>query len=479
VTTLSLRARLLLGVLVLALAGIVVADTVTYTELRSFLLTRVDRSLDDDHQGFERALSSDDLDEIGRQTPPGLFVQIRSDRGAILQTANGPVFPGAEPPPPPRLPASIAIPSVPGPGGPDRVSRFTVPATQGSGRYRVRASIDPGSHDLLVLATSLGDVDGTLHRLLLIELVVTSIVLLGIGAVGLWIVRLGLRPLQAIGRTAEQIAGGDLSHRVGRAEPRTEVGRLGIALNAMLDRIETSDRRLRRFVVDASHELRTPLAGIRAYAELFERGAAARPDDLARAMAGIRRESERMSGLVDDLLVLARLDEGQPLDRGPVDLVEIASDAVETARAVDPSRPLELLVEPAVVIGDRARLRRVFDNLLANVRSHTPPGTCATVRVASTAAHAVIEVADDGPGLSDADRERIFDRFYRVDPSRTRESGGVGLGLSIVARIAAAHGGEVAVISEPGGGATFRVTLPLAPAGPASSARSGTAQTRV
>jgi two-component system OmpR family sensor kinase len=278
---------------------------------------------------------------------------------------------------------------------------------------------------------------------------------------GLWIVRLGLRPLEAVGRTADRIVGGDLSPRVERAEPHTEVGRLGLAFNAMLDRIEASDRRLRRFVADASHELRTPLAGVRAYAELFERGADRRPDDLARAMAGISRESERMSELVDDLLLLARLDEGEALEREPVDLAELAAEAVDTARAVDPSHPIALEARPAEVLGDRARLRRVLDNLLGNVRAHTPPGTPAKVRVAADGETAVIEVADEGPGLQAEELEHVFRRFYRADPSRSRENGGVGLGLSIVAAIAEAHDGAVSATGEAGSGATFRVTLPL------------------
>ena len=325
----------------------------------------------------------------------------------------------------------------------------------------MRASIDPGSTNTLIIATSLSGVDGTLHRLLLIELFVSLAVLAGIVVLGLWIVRLGLRPLEAIGRTADRIAGGDLSHRVERAEPHTEVGRLGLVLNSMLERIEASDRRLRRFVADASHELRTPLAAVRAYAELFERGADKRPEDLARAMSGISRESERMSELVEDLLLLARLDEGQPLEREPVDLAELAAEAVETARAVDPSRAIDLEVESARVLGDRARLRRVLDNLLGNVRSHTPAGTPAHVRVRTANGSAVIEVSDEGPGLPAGELENVFRRFYRADASRSRDNGGVGLGLSIVAAIAQAHGGTVSVNAAPGGGATFSVTLPL------------------
>ena len=228
-------------------------------------------------------------------------------------------------------------------------------------------------------AASLSDVDATLRRLLMIELLVTASVLLGIVALGVWVVRLGLRPLTAIETTAAAIAAGDLSRRVERAEPNTEVGRLGMALNAMLTQIQTafdataaSEARLRRFVADASHELRTPLAAVRAYAELFGRGANSRPDDLERSMTGIERESRRMSLLVDDLLLLARLDEGRPLEHQPVDLAELVAEAVETATTLEPGRPIELSTEEAVVDGDHDRLRQVVDNLLANVRRRAP-----------------------------------------------------------------------------------------------------------
>ncbi len=224
---------------------------------------------------------------------------------------------------------------------------------------------------------------------------------------------------------------------------------------------EASERKLRRFVADASHELRTPLTAVRAYAELFTRGADKRPDDLARAMTGISRESERMSLLVDDLLLLARLDEGRPLERKDVELERVVGDAVETARTVEPDREIAFHAEHAVVVGDPDRLRQVVDNLLANVRSHTPAGAPVEVSVASLNGDAVIEVKDSGPGMSPEDVSRVFERFYRADASRSRASGGVGLGLSIVAAVAEAHGGTASASSEPGGGTTFRVTLPL------------------
>jgi two-component system OmpR family sensor kinase len=323
---------------------------------------------------------------------------------------------------------------------------------------------------MVVVATPLTDVDATLRRLLLIMLLVTAAVLVALAMLGLWVVRIGLRPLDAIGSTAAAIAGGDLSRRVDRSESHTEVGRLGLALNSMLGQIESafrakdaSERRLRRFVADASHELRTPLAAVRAYAELFTRGADRRPDDLARAMEGITRESERMSLLVDDLLLLARLDEGRPLERQHVQLQELVGEAVDTARAVDPERPIDVELQRAAVLGDHDRLRQIVDNLLGNARAHTPPGAPVRVRVRGDNGSALIEVEDSGPGLGSDDVERVFERFYRSDSSRSRDSGGVGLGLSIVAAVARAHGGSVIAASEAGRGATFRITLPLAP----------------
>jgi two-component system, OmpR family, sensor kinase len=460
---LSLRARLVLGVIVLAAAGLAVADVVTYTSLRSFLIDRTDESLERGHFEIEQALFSVGCGAL--RAAPGDFVELRSTKGKVLCSRREAVF-GA-PPSTPVLPATID-PWRDG-DSPDRARYFTVDSSDGDGRYRVLASIEPRTQAMLISATSLEDLDATLRQLLLIELLVTGAVLAALGALGLWVIRLGLRPLTAIESTAAAIAGGDLSRRVERAEPDTEVGRLGLALNSMLGQIESaftaqaaSERKLRRFVADASHELRTPLAAVRAYAELFSRGADRRPDDLARSMRGISLESERMSVLVEDLLLLARLDEGRPLEREPVELGAVVDEAVDAARAVEPDRPIELDVDRAPVLGDRERLRQIVDNLLGNVREHTPEGTPASVRVHIENGSATIEVEDAGPGMNAEDSARAFERFYRADASRSRASGGVGLGLSIVAAVAEAHGGSVEATSEPGRGATFRITLPLA-----------------
>jgi two-component system OmpR family sensor kinase len=251
-------------------------------------------------------------------------------------------------------------------------------------------------------------------------------------------------------------------------DERTEIGRLGIALNSMLAQIEAafeerraSESRLRRFVADASHELRTPLTSIRGYAELFRRGASSRPEDLEKSMRRIEVEASRMGVLVDDLLLLARLDQGRPLERAPVDLSVVAGDAVESARAVEPDRPIDVaLSRPALVEGDEGKLRQVVDNLLDNVRVHTSPRTPVHVKVERSGSEVVLSVVDEGAGLSPEAAGRVFERFYRGDPARSRVTGGAGLGLSIVAAIVEAHGGRVGVSSPEGAGAAFEVRLP-------------------
>lgn len=448
---LSLRARLLLGVVVLAALGLLAADIATYSSLRSFLLHRVDVGLEAGHGGFEAPGGGPG------PRPQGIdWYGIGSLSGHVVGRCL------VEDCSPPELPATVHLASRVDDHD-ERTAYFTASSRNGETSYRVRASIEPQAPGrVLFVAASLSDVDGTLHRLLLIELIATAAVLVALGALALWVVRLGLRPLSAIETTAEAITAGDLSRRVEHADPQTEVGRVGSALNTMLDEIEASDRRLRRFVADASHELRTPLAAVRAYAELFGRGASERPEDLERSMSGITREAERMSFLVDDLLLLARLDEGRPLEREPVDLAAVVREAVDAARVVEPGRPIDLVVEPAMVIGDATRLRQVLDNLLANARAHTPAGTPVSVELRLVDGSARLAIADHGPGLSEEQAARVFERFYRADSSRARASGGAGLGLSIVSAVTEAHGGTAEVRPTPGGGATFVIALPLA-----------------
>ena len=494
----SLRSRLLLVVLGLVAVTLTATNVVTYRALRSFLLHRVDQQLvaardpvarqlfDDRRRPFAGPLS-DTL------VPAGTYAALVGPDGEVLRRAT---FDYAGQP---------ADPDRPRPSLDDddlaRESTFSVGSTTGSGRYRVQVSNFDRQGNRLLLAIPLGDVTSTLRRLLAVEAIATTLGLALAGVAALALVRAGLRPLDDIGKVAGAIAEGDLAQRVPRAEPRTEVGRLGLSLNAMLGQIQSafedrqaSEDRLRRFVADASHELRTPLTSIRGYAELFRRGAAERPDDLAKVMRRIEEEASRMGVLVDDLLLLARLDQGRPLEREPVDLARVAADAVDDARAAAPDRVISLDSAPAVVVmGDDVRLRQVAANLLANALQHTPPGTPIEVRLRADDGSALLEVADHGPGLGPDEAARVFERFYRADPSRARAGsvperssgfvpergagsvpepsarGGAGLGLSIVAAIAEAHQGTASVDTAPGEGARFRVTLPLAPA-PANGA---------
>jgi two-component system, OmpR family, sensor kinase len=494
----SLRLRLLLAAGGVALIALVSADVATYHALRSFLYQRVDQQLDTAHMSLEARLNSDsggprfgpggngpDRDGTADTLAPGVFVEVRDAAGNISGTPV-PAHQTGGSQLTPRLPSRITGLSTSGPGEPH--AYLTVPASEvGGASFRVRVSaLQDGGQ--LIVGLPLQDATATLHRLLAVELAVTAVALLVALALGWWSVRLGLRPLAEVKETAGAIADGQLDRRVPGADQGTEVGEVARALNTMLGRIEQafaerdateaelrrSEELLRRFVADASHELRTPLSAVAAYAEMFDRGVSTRPADLARVMAGIRTETGRMSHLVADLLLLARLDEGQPLERKPVELVALTAEAVETARAVGPDWPVRLSAErPVEVQGDPLRLRQVLDNLLSNVRAHTPPGTSTRVTVREGDAEAVIEVSDDGPGLTEEQARRVFERFYRVDPSRSRPHGGAGLGLGIAAAIVAAHQGQVSASSTPGGGATFTVRLPrpgpMPEPGPAAS----------
>jgi two-component system OmpR family sensor kinase len=321
------------------------------------------------------------------------------------------------------------------------------------------------------VAVPLRDVDQTLHRLLRVEALVIAGVLVALGALAWLLVRLGLRPLDRMGETAGAIAAGDLSRRVTPATPRTEVGRLGLALNSMLAQIEkafaerqASENRLRRFLADASHELRTPLTSIRGYAEVFRTGAARSDAEKEKAMSRIEDEAKRMGAMVEDLLTLARLDQLPDIARKPVDLTRLAEDAAGDARAAAPDRAISVDAPggEVVVLGDASKLRQVIGNLTRNALVHTPPGTPFELTVARGGDQAMLTVRDHGPGLPTDDADALFERFWRADPGRGRGPAGAGLGLSIVAAIVHAHGGSVHGENAPGGGASFSVRLPAA-----------------
>lgn len=357
----------------------------------------------------------------------------------------------------------------------DGAAPFTVGSVGSEVRYRVRIRSDRRAGNLVVYAAPLEDVDEAIRRLRNNQILGFGAVVAALGLVTFWTVRLGVRPLQQMTDTAKAIGDGDLTRRIPDAVPGTETGELGIALNHMLARIEeeftartASEARLRQFVADASHELRTPLTTIRGYAELYRIGGLTDPGQLGDAMRRTEQEALRMGLLVEDLLHLARLDEGRPLDLVRVDLSQVVHDTAADARAVEPDRPVRVVAPPTLVVtGDDARLRQVVTNLVANVRVHTPPGTPVELRVRTDGEWAVIEVADDGPGMAPEVAARAFERFYRADSARDRRTGGSGIGLAIVAAVAAAHHGHAAIDTAPGRGTTVRVAIPLPPVPPA------------
>jgi len=497
----SLRARLLIAIGVIALVALAIADVVTYSALESFLYQRVDQQLTAVHPPYETAVDQGrnyhclgGADQVFPGAPPvgggvrdgGISnafqtpaVQVRTAAGAVVSGSTCPVYvDGAAYTPVINGPISGLHPASNG----TQVAFFDAASSPSGGpTLRVRAST-LANGDVLILAQPLSDTQSTLNHLRVIELIVTAVAVLIALAAGFWLVRIGLRPLRDMETAAESIADGNLTERVPGENSKTEVGRLARTLNIMLTRIESafrarvasearlreSDARLRRFVGDASHELRTPIAAISAYAELFGRGASEQKEDLERLMVGIRSETGRMEHLVADLLLLARLDEGRPMEMRPVDVVALCAEAVQTSTTVGPAWPVTFTApRPIEVTGDATSLRQVIDNLLGNVRSHTPEGTTTRVSVEPDGTGAIVVVSDDGPGMTPAQVTHVFERFYRSDPSRSRLHGGAGLGLSIVSAIVAAHGGTITAASAAGQGTTFTVRLPTAPpAGP-------------
>ncbi len=494
---LTLRTRLLLVLVGILAAGLVASDLVTFTELRNYLVGQVDTQLQSVPVNsvadtvYRCSIQAATEGTTGCTSVP-TDVAASLGRGTLAQL----VIPGgrtlslwirpAPAPPAPVLPRSL--PAGPftahaGDGTPYRLLVQVLPTT-GSGVRGPQFVFVPGT--LLVVAVPLSGVDHDLAHLAAIEVLVSVVALVGLGALSWWVVRRGLRPLREMTGTARAIAAGDLSRRVEHTEEATEVGQLGQALNTMLGEIEqafaaraASEERLRRFLADASHELRTPLTSIRGYAEMFDRGVRDRPEDLAVAMGHIRSEADRMGVLVEDLLLLARLDQQRPLAMEPVDLAGVVQEAASAARAAHPGRHVSAATpEHAPVLGDAVRLRQVVDNLVANAIVYSPPDGPVDVAVTCGPTGTEVTVADRGPGIAPEDRRRIFEPFQRLDPSRTRATGGVGLGLAIVAAIVRAHGGAVSVEERPGGGSLFRVSL--APAGaPASSGDAGAAPTAV
>ncbi|MGH7761040.1 MAG: sensor histidine kinase [Candidatus Dormibacteraceae bacterium] len=469
--TLSLQGRLLIGVISLVAVGLLVSDVATYATLQSSLVGRIDDQLTKTSTvQTARAVLLAPLchprnpSSLG-DFPAGTITELIATDGSIAlacAVTSGTTVSTASP----LLPKSF--PSA-GEGHP--YTPFTVDGTGGVAHYRMTDWPENSlGGQFVVFAIPLTPVESTLSQLLLLETLIGIGVLAATALLALIIIRVSLRPLQKMGVVAAEIAAGDLAKRVEPATPRTEIGRLGLSLNGMLSQIEAafaerteSNNRLRRFIADASHELRTPLTSIRGYSEMLRRGANESPNDAELARRRIEEESVRMSTLVDDMLLIARLDQGRPLERKPVDLQAIAADAAADARAVAPRREITLTApRPVVVEGDDLRLRQVIGNLVRNALVHTPQQTAVEIGVSTQNGTGRMSIVDHGPGLQAKEIEHIFEPFYRADPSRSRDSGGAGLGLSIVSAVVSAHGGQVTVKETSGGGVTFEVDLPLA-----------------
>ena len=466
----SLRNRLILAAVFLASLAIIASDFAANTALRSYLISQVDSQL--------FSISSGSLERLDRAgIAPQNEVEESRSPFRVLQPIRG-------------VPTSTSLTLLDREGnligqvggelaGQNfgvtglKVSQvekyknkpFTIEGEGGNPDVRALALVLPTGMGSVIAANSLEEVDKTLSQLRFLFFFLGLIAIFLTALVSRWIIAISLRPLDKVEETAEAIAAGDLSARLPAAKPDTEVGRLTTSLNAMLSQIEQSfsvkvesENKLRRFVADASHELRTPLTAIRGFAELHRQGAVSGEEKTKELISRIEGESIRMSSLVEDLLLLARLDQARELDFEPVDLNTLIVEVVASAKAAGPDHPIELNLpqEELFVLGDSRRIHQVVANLLANARTHTPLGTKINVTARQTLAEVIIEVADNGPGLSKSDQERIFERFFRADPARVRHSGeGSGLGLSIVDAVMKAHGGYVSVKSELDKGATF------------------------
>ena len=462
----SLRNRLTIGVLVLSAIGFIGAGVGSQALLKDYLIKQVDDQLlsvvggtaqrldqagiahDDDPAGTSR--SATPLNRV----PTSISVTVLDPFGNLVGGIGGDLNSNKI--------TDYVKGLLPGQVAAFGSKPFTI-ETPGAD-FRVATTVLPSSLGSVIVAQSLRDFDRTTHQIGVVFLLIGGIVLLFIAFASRQVIKLSMKPLRKIEKTAEQIAAGDLSARLENFEPNTEVGRLSTSLNMMLSRIEESfaaraesEDKLRRFVADASHELRTPLTSIRGFAELHRQGAVPDGEKTRELIARIEKESMRMGYLVEDLLMLARMDQSREFVMTDVDLSNLVKEAVTSAEAAGKDHPITTDIAHDVhTQGDADKIYQVVTNLLANARAHTPDGTPIHVATYSNEEGSFITVADKGPGLSLEDQERIFERFYRVDASRQRTgSDGSGLGLSIVDEVMKAHGGRVSVASEPGNGATF------------------------
>ena len=476
----SLLNRLTLGVVLLSAMGFLASDVAAQTLMRSYLTQQMDSELLSVAGGafprVERAgiareargSQSDDEDNEDdapavplQSVPTSISLTLIGPAGIILGQIGGDLN-------------STEITSYLQSITPEQVIEranqpFTIEAPQSD--FRVIAQRLPTGLGIVVIAQSFEDIDRTLLRLQGLFILIGLVMILFIALASRKVITVGLRPLATVEATAERIAEGDLTARLPDLKPTTEVGRLVNTLNMMLGRIEESfsarvdsESKLRRFVADASHELRTPITAIRGFAELHRQGAVTGEEKTKELIGRIESESKRMGSLVEDLLLLARLDQSRQMKSEPVNLSKLVLDAVESARAAGPNYPVNFNEsdDEIYALGDNDRIHQVVANLLANARTHTPVGTKIDVSVIQSEDGVRIRIADNGPGLSEKDQAQIFERFYRADASRVRTDGeGTGLGLSIVEAVMRAHAGEVSVESELGKGATFTLFFPL------------------
>jgi two-component system, OmpR family, sensor kinase len=469
----TLRVQLSLIAVLLVAGAVAGVGVATHYQLQKFMLNRVDRQFESAQKPVLAFLAgrSDGTPSPAQQQ---LLGALSPDSYAAVISGENDVaaeqyFGGG------AIPAQLRVIALRAPMGKSSAGGYRVAVISAA---QTQEGFGPAlkSGNRLVIAIPLSDVNSTVHRLDSLALIAGLAVVAGVAVLAYLLVRRTLRPLARIEDTAAAIAGGDFSRRVPDEHPASEVGSLAVSLNSMLAQIERafderrrSEQRLRRFVADASHELKTPLTSVRGFAELFRRGAAERPTDLALAMSRIESEAQRMDVLVDDLLLLANLDQGRPVAREPFDLGAVVAEMVHDHALLHEDWPINLEPEGAChLVGDELRVRQAIGNLLTNARAHTPPGTTIRVRLLAGAGECRIEVEDDGPGIPLKQQPHVFERFFRADPSRARASGGSGLGLSITQAIVEAHGGHVSLVSTPGAGTTFRISLPTdgAPATP-------------
>ena len=485
-STWSLRSRISLGVVLLAAFGFLASGIVAQNALQSYLTTQIDHELE--------AITGGTLPRILRAGIAYEALENHRENGEGREDDESPA--GNQPNSPlQRIPTTTSLTVldasgnvVGGLGGdlnkasisdyvrgllPSEVALhgdepFTIEATGAD--FRAVARSLPNNSGTLVAAQSLEELDNTISRLGFLFLFISLVLLILMAIAARTVVSVGLRPLEAAEDTAEEIASGNLSARMPETSPNTEVGRLVSTFNKMLTRIEDSfsaraksEDKLRRFVADASHELRTPLTAIRGFSELYRQGAVKGEEDTKQLISRIEGESKRMSSLVEDLLLLARVDQFREMKSEAVDIVKLVADATASAQASGPNHPITLIAPNSEVfmLGEEVRIHQVLANLLANARAHTPDGTPIAVMITSNDDEVSISVADKGPGISEVDQKRIFERFYRADSSRSRSGeDGTGLGLSIVEAVMQAHGGTVSVESELGKGTKFTLTFP-------------------